>query len=204
MKREFLEGLGIEKDIVDKVMAENGKDIEKAKKDYETLGVTVSDLEVQLEDANKQIEGFKGMDIDEIKKNAKEYKEKFEKNEKESKEKIAQLKYEHGLASYVDKFEFVSDRVKKSIIEDLKSKEFKLEDGNFLGADEYMEKLKENEPTSFAVVGEKDVPDIPRFVRPAGNPSDGGIDKETFAKMSYMEKLKIKQTDGKLYKQLNE
>lgn len=26
MKREFLEGLGLEKDAIDKIMAENGKD----------------------------------------------------------------------------------------------------------------------------------------------------------------------------------
>ena len=31
MKREFLEGLGLEKEVIDKVMAENGKDIEAEK-----------------------------------------------------------------------------------------------------------------------------------------------------------------------------
>lgn len=31
MKREFLEGLGLEKDAIDKIMAENGKDIEAGK-----------------------------------------------------------------------------------------------------------------------------------------------------------------------------
>lgn len=31
MKREFLEGLGIEKENIDKIMAKNGKDIEAEK-----------------------------------------------------------------------------------------------------------------------------------------------------------------------------
>ena len=31
MKRDFLEGLGLEKDVIDKVMAENGKDVEAEK-----------------------------------------------------------------------------------------------------------------------------------------------------------------------------
>ena len=31
MKREFLEGLGLEKEAIDKIMAENGKDIEAGK-----------------------------------------------------------------------------------------------------------------------------------------------------------------------------
>ena len=32
MKTEFLKGLGIEEDVTAKIMAENGKDIEKEKK----------------------------------------------------------------------------------------------------------------------------------------------------------------------------
>ena len=31
MKRSFLEELGLEKDVIDKIMDENGKDVEKAK-----------------------------------------------------------------------------------------------------------------------------------------------------------------------------
>ena len=32
MEREFLKGLGLEKDAIDKIMAENGKDIELEKR----------------------------------------------------------------------------------------------------------------------------------------------------------------------------
>ncbi len=35
MKREFLKNLGLEDEVIDKIMAENGKDIEKAKGDLE-------------------------------------------------------------------------------------------------------------------------------------------------------------------------
>ena len=34
MKREFLTGLGVTEDVIDKIMAENGKDIEAAKAKY--------------------------------------------------------------------------------------------------------------------------------------------------------------------------
>ena len=37
MKRSFLGDLGLEKEVVDKIMAENGKDIENAKADYDEL-----------------------------------------------------------------------------------------------------------------------------------------------------------------------
>ena len=35
MKREFLEGLGLEKEVIDKIMAENGTDIERIKAESE-------------------------------------------------------------------------------------------------------------------------------------------------------------------------
>ena len=37
MKREFLEGLGLEKEVINQIMDENGKDINKAKGDFEDL-----------------------------------------------------------------------------------------------------------------------------------------------------------------------
>ena len=48
MKRKFLEDLGLDKDIVDQIMQENGNDINKAKSDYE-------DIKTQLETANNTI-----------------------------------------------------------------------------------------------------------------------------------------------------
>ena len=37
MKRKFLEDLELEKEVIDKIMAENGNDINVAKADYETM-----------------------------------------------------------------------------------------------------------------------------------------------------------------------
>jgi len=40
MKRDFLEGLGVEAEVIDKIMKENGKDIEGAKakfSDYDDI-----------------------------------------------------------------------------------------------------------------------------------------------------------------------
>ena len=90
MKREFLENFkvgdqSLPKEIVDAIMAENGNDIENAKKpfsDYETD-------KQQLADANETIEGFKAMDIDSVKKAADDWKTKAEKAEKDAAAKIA-------------------------------------------------------------------------------------------------------------------
>ena len=66
MERKFLEELGLEKEAIDKIMAENGKDIEaqkrlpsrirKAKKASETIS--------QLQDTVKK---FDGVDVEKLK-----------------------------------------------------------------------------------------------------------------------------------------
>lgn len=59
MRREWLKELGLEADVIDKVMDENGKDVNKAKKEVETLKTEKTDLEGQLKTANDTISDLK-------------------------------------------------------------------------------------------------------------------------------------------------
>ena len=70
MKREFLKELELTDEVIDKIMAENGKDIEKHKTQAETVRAELDTVKGQLSEANKQIEGFKDLDVDGIKKAA--------------------------------------------------------------------------------------------------------------------------------------
>ena len=56
MKREFLTGLGLEKEAIDQIMAQNGIDIENAKKDVATLEAERDQYRTQAEAANAEIE----------------------------------------------------------------------------------------------------------------------------------------------------
>lgn len=62
MNREFLEKLGLEKEVIDKVMAEHGKTIQEIKpKDYDdikTENQTLKDTVTTLENSLKDFEGF--------------------------------------------------------------------------------------------------------------------------------------------------
>jgi chromosome segregation ATPase len=62
MKREFLKGLGLDQDVIDEIMAENGKDIESFKAQVETLKTSETGLKGQLAQRDK--------DLTELKKNA--------------------------------------------------------------------------------------------------------------------------------------
>ncbi|NLX61356.1 MAG: hypothetical protein GXZ06_02365, partial [Tissierellia bacterium] len=66
MKRQFLKELGLTDEQIDKIMAENGKDIEKYKTLAETKETELKQLKEHLEEANAQIEKFKDMDIESI------------------------------------------------------------------------------------------------------------------------------------------
>lgn len=56
MKRKFLEDLGLDKDAIDKVMAENGADIEAAKADYDALKQERDSLAAQVAERDGQLE----------------------------------------------------------------------------------------------------------------------------------------------------
>ena len=59
MQRKFLEGLGLEKEVVDKIMVANGTDIENLKADRD-------EYKRQLGEAQKTLKSFEGVDIEEL------------------------------------------------------------------------------------------------------------------------------------------
>lgn len=59
MERSFLEGLGLEKDTIDQIMTENGKDINREKSKADTL-------KTQLDEAKNTLKGFEGVNVTEL------------------------------------------------------------------------------------------------------------------------------------------
>lgn len=81
MKRKFLEDLGLDKEAIDKIMSENGADIERTKSEYSTIESERDSLKEQLEKANETIESVK--DYDQVKSEVSKYKEELENYKKE-------------------------------------------------------------------------------------------------------------------------
>ena len=86
MKTDFLKGLNLSQEVIDKIMAENGEDIsaeqkkaEKITQERDRYKLKAESLETQVNDANAEIQKFKDMDIDGIKQAADDWKEKAEK-----------------------------------------------------------------------------------------------------------------------------
>ena len=163
MKREFLKSLGLTDEQIDSIMSENGKDIEKHKaateksnQEIETLKTELTGVKTQLNDANIQIQGFKDMDIEGIKKSADEWKTKYEADTAALKQEMEKKEYDFNIEKFIGAYEFTSDFAKKAFVEEFKAKEFKVEEGKFLGADDFIKNFKETNKGVFKDVNEAD------------------------------------------------
>lgn len=168
--------------IIDAIMKANGADIEKHKKEVEKLEEKNKNLESELttnkqtlDEANAQIEKFKGMDIEGIKAGAEEWKTKYETAQAEvqkAKEQFeADMKakdYDYAVNNYFNGFKFVDDVVKEAVVNQFKAKEFKLEDNKFLGADEFMKDYQEQHKALFVQEKSDDQFTPPQFTNPIG------------------------------------
>ena len=98
MKREFLQNFKVgdqplPMEVIDAIMAENGRDIEAAKRpfaDYDTL-------KSQLEEAQKTIKGFESQDIEGVLRSAREWEDKYNQAIKDHEAKLADMAFDQTL-----------------------------------------------------------------------------------------------------------
>ena len=93
MKREFLEGLGLEKEAIDKIMAENGADIEAEKAKTTEANIKLEDATKQLEKANSTIKDLKknNADNEALQTKVKEYEDNMKTQKAEYEAKVRNL-----------------------------------------------------------------------------------------------------------------
>lgn len=148
IKVEGLEN-GLPKEVIDKLMEMNGNSINELKKEVEKLKAEKEGIETQLTEANSKIEGFKEIDIDKIRAEVDEWKEKYETDTKNLKDSLTQKDYDYKVQELTNGLKFSSNGAKKSFINDLKEKDLKLEDGKLLGFDDFVKSYQETDPNAF-------------------------------------------------------
>jgi len=173
MKRDFLTKLGLTKetlekaelgeDVIDKIMAENGKDIEatrisaslKASEFEEENGK----LKAQLAEAQKQMDQFKGMKTPEEVENAvKDWKLKVAEAERAHTESVLALKRTHTMERVL-KEEFKAKNVKAVVaLLNQETLKFDEKEEKFIGLKEQIEPLIKSDPYLFSTGKE-----APRF-----------------------------------------
>ena len=171
MKRSFLKELGLESDVIDKIMTENGKDIEKYKSDIEDYVSEIRDLKAGKVDVSKEIEKA-------IEKKEEEYKERFEKAEK----------YDSVFKELETlNIDFTSSLAKEAIFNKFKEKDFKLKENKF-GEDaiNFIKELKESNKDAFKETEKNNANNTYIYTPKGGNSSGGKVESlgERLAKQS--------------------
>ena len=89
MKTEDLKAQGLTEEQISFVMAENGKDIGKVKKDLENMTAERDKEKERADTAEETLKGFDGVDVEGLNKSIADWKKKAEDAEKEYKQKLA-------------------------------------------------------------------------------------------------------------------
>ena len=123
MKREFLEGLGLEKETIDKIMTENGNDInrEKAKAD---------EYKSQLDTAKETLKGFEGVDVSALQGEITKLNGTLASKEAEYKSKIADMEFDSVLEAAINGSKAKNAKAVKALLDldTLKSSKNQTED----------------------------------------------------------------------------
>lgn len=185
MKTEFLKSLNLSQEVIDKIMAENGKDIaveqkkaEKAIQERDSYKLKAESLETQVNDANTEIQKFKDMDIDGIKKAADDWKETAEKAKADADKQISQMKFDYALSAALTGAKAKNAKAVKALLD---MDGLKFNDGKIVGLDEQLAQIKADNDYLF----ESDEP-APEFVK-GTNGGSGSVGGKKPSEMTYTE-----------------
>ena len=95
MQRKFLEDLGLDKETVDKILDENGADIEKARSKAETER---DNYKSQLETAQDALKEFEGVDVKDLQGKIQQLNDTLFQKETEYQAKIADMEFDAKLS----------------------------------------------------------------------------------------------------------
>lgn len=114
MKTEFLKELGIEAEAITKIMAENGKDIEREKAKAEASRAEVEALKTSNAELAKKLEA--AGDTEKLKKELADWQAKAKEVETESQAKLQKLEREALVKDFVADKKFANEITKEAIV----------------------------------------------------------------------------------------
>jgi hypothetical protein len=178
MKRSFLEGLGIEdKETIDKILNENGKDLESAKQE---LTVQRDDYKSQLDKAQNTLKSFEGVDINELKGRISKLENDIATEKQNSEQRIADIQFDHLIMDTAKEFGAKDIEAVLPFVDKDKLKNSKNQEADIKAAFETVKKEKD-----YLFESEKPTEPIEGGVGPTTPPKRGLKTAEELDKMSY-------------------
>jgi len=130
------------------------------KEKFETMETERNNLQKQLTDANAEIEGFKSMNIDEVKKAAADWETKYNKAVEDSQKAIDDMKYQAALKDALSGEKFSSPYARDGIIAELTAMKLPLENNQIMGLADALKAKKEACPDAWLSEDNSPVPNL--------------------------------------------
>lgn len=140
MKTDFLKELGLEQETINKIMAENGKDINDLRNQIASLTTEKNALETQMAEANKTIENFKSINVDEIKNKATEWENKYNEYVTNSQKELHKVKFDYALDNALKSAKVKNSKTVMPLLD--VSKITLNDDGTMIGLKEQLEAIR--------------------------------------------------------------
>lgn len=196
MKRDFLEGLGLEKEVVDKIMAENGADLEKEKAKTNAAKADLAEAKEKITEVQSERDRLKTSngDVVSVQKKLDDLQAKYDADIAERDNKLAARDYDDAINRAIagKSLKFSSKYAEKAFKDFLKEKKLEVKDGELEGLDDFIKEQKAADPDAFA----PDKP-TPRIVSPTGGGSNPPGTHQTIAEQLASSIGKAKAESGK-------
>ena len=151
MKRDFLKDLGLEPEVIDKIMAQYGADIEKLKAENSAQAENIKTLNAEIEGKNNQIAGLtsQNKELDELKQKFSQIQEQKKMAEDKFNTDLRELKIKNALEKELTKAKAKNQQVIMPLLADfIKNAELD-ENNNIKGLDQKIKELADHDETSF-------------------------------------------------------
>lgn len=173
--REFLKGLDLDKETVDTIMVEYGKNVQGLKEEKENLTKTVNTYKTEIDNLKENLK-----DNDDWKSKFEELDAKVKQQEADQKVKKEKSIREERTNAFFNEVKFASESAKAGVIAQFNEKDFKYDEESqkFQGASEWLEELKKNDTGAFV----SEVANPKYTTTPTAPTSDSSMDelKEAF------------------------
>lgn len=120
-----------------------------SKEKYHSLETKAGGLEKQLKEANGTIKSYKDMDIEKIKQSAADWETKYNEDTQKLQQQIESDRKAFAAERYIAGQKIKSPLSRKAILQEFMSQNLEYKDGAFVGAEEYMKKVREQYPDEF-------------------------------------------------------
>ena len=190
MKRKFLEDLGLETDVIEKIMTEAGKDVTSLKARVDDLTEQINVKDTTISEKNNKIAELEKVDVEAIKT------AEYERGKTEGSKEIEVFKKQNALDRALSKYKAKDTSILSKMLDMEKVKyndKFEIVEG----LEEQINSIKESHDYLF----DNDKP-LPTFTGDIKQPGKAQITKEIFNKMGYQDRVKLYNENKELYDQL--